>query len=315
MDESLDMERSSRRGKIPQKDWPSIIARHEAGETLSSIARTYDCSAPAISYIVSRTRTRKGASEGAAEDAAPPEQELVKSHSPPPNEEPGEEKREAMKEPVVASDPAAPRESPRSFDWRPIDGTRPGAGAFDRAPLSKREALPAESGAPPRPAESAFPQPNGGQRRILHLSLGNSGHGDGAGAPLSHSQSVQGGDRPAFAPPAARQPGPPFSGRAGAYEPAMRQRDPDSPPAKEAAGSLDLALRERVDADIAAFLAAFDSALADDTAESRALLREATDRLLRAGARTRIELERLEARLPLPPRDQAREGAAAWRQR
>ena len=32
-------------------------------------------------------------------------------------------------------------------------------------------------------------------------------------------------------------------------------------------------------------------------------LREATDRLLRAGARTRIELERLEARAPLPPRN------------
>ena len=37
--------------------------------------------------------------------------------------------------------------------------------------------------------------------------------------------------------------------------------------------------------------------------ESRTGLREATDRLLRAGARTRIELERLEARAPLPPRD------------
>ena len=66
---------------------------------------------------------------------------------------------------------------------------------------------------------------------------------------------------------------------------------------------IDRALRERVDSDIAAFLTAFDAALAGDTADSRAGLREATDRLLRAGARTRIELERLEARVPLPPRD------------
>ena len=47
----------------------------------------------------------------------------------------------------------------------------------------------------------------------------------------------------------------------------------------------------------------FDAALDHDTAESRSGLREATDRLLRAGARTRIELERLEARVPLSGRD------------
>src|SRR5216684_4009441 len=76
-----------------------------------------------------------------------------------------------------------------------------------------------------------------------------------------------------------------------------------------------LRLRVRVDGDIAAFLAAFDAALAEDTQGSRSALREATDRLLRAGARTRIELERLEARMPLPPRDNIGRGEAAWRQR
>lgn len=73
---------------------------------------------------------------------------------------------------------------------------------------------------------------------------------------------------------------------------------------KEAGAFIDQALRERVDGDIAAFLAAFDEALARDTPASRAGLRAATDRLLRAGARTRIELERLEARAPLPRQDE-----------
>jgi hypothetical protein len=82
---------------------------------------------------------------------------------------------------------------------------------------------------------------------------------------------------------------------------------------KEGSAFIDQALRERVDGDILAFLAAFDAALADDTVESRAGLREATDRLLRAGARTRIELERLEARIPLPPRDG--HAAPTWRPR
>src|SRR5215831_11238961 len=74
-----DMERSSKRGKIPQEDRPSIIKRYEAGETLASIARTYDCSPPAISYIVSRSRARDATVEGAAPDATgPSEPQLVK---------------------------------------------------------------------------------------------------------------------------------------------------------------------------------------------------------------------------------------------
>ena len=83
--------------------------------------------------------------------------------------------------------------------------------------------------------------------------------------------------------------------------------------AKDADAFIDQALRERVDGDITAFLAAFDAALAHDTLESRAELRDATDRLLRAGARTRIQLERLEARVPLPPPDG--HAASAWRAR
>src|ERR1700721_2051894 len=68
------MEKSSKRGKIPQSDWPMIMARYEAGETLASIARTYDCSPPAISYVVSRSRGQR--------PAAPPngsEAQLVKA--------------------------------------------------------------------------------------------------------------------------------------------------------------------------------------------------------------------------------------------
>jgi hypothetical protein len=78
---------------------------------------------------------------------------------------------------------------------------------------------------------------------------------------------------------------------------------------------IDRVLRERVNEDIAAFLAAFDAALADDSLETRAALRQATDRLLRAGARTRIELERLEARVPLPARETMGRSGPTWRPR
>jgi hypothetical protein len=76
---------------------------------------------------------------------------------------------------------------------------------------------------------------------------------------------------------------------------------------------IDKALRERVESDITVFLAAFDAALTYDTPENRTGLREATDRLLRAGARTRIELERLEARMPLSSRNSSKQWQPAWR--
>jgi hypothetical protein len=100
------------------------------------------------------------------------------------------------------------------------------------------------------------------------------------------------------------------------YNGPVQRADTDAAPRKNGSSSyIDKDLRARVDGDIAAFLAAFDAALAEDTQQSRSALREATDRLLRVGARTQIELERLEARMPLPPRDNIGRSEPAWRQR
>ena len=46
------------RGKIPREEWPKIAARFQNGETLTEIARSYDCTAPAIRYIVGRAPIR-----------------------------------------------------------------------------------------------------------------------------------------------------------------------------------------------------------------------------------------------------------------
>jgi hypothetical protein len=113
----------------------------------------------------------------------------------------------------------------------------------------------------------------------------------------------------------------------GRSDPGWADRDPpggnganarfvqDQRTSKEGGTFIDLALRHRVETDIVSFMAAFDAALSRDTSETRAGLREATDRLLRAGARTRIELERLEARAPLPTRDGSGQPESSWRQR
>ena len=371
------MEKSSKRGKIPQQDWPSIIERYEAGETLASIARTYDCSPPAISYIVSRTRARSAAGETAGQTApasAPvvAEPQLLKgptAEMPSENIPAGEKSHGAADEPkTLEVSPIEPRliEQPASTPQPNFSALRPSPntqssqrGLFPEdpplAPGSRANELPqggngsdprhghaqfsdprpAGNGTAPRAAgPAATPPQNGEARRTLHLSLP---HGNGSGphvpdpAPQNapNIASVASGDR--FPPrPPAGQPAVdqhPRQGQTSHYSPpgfaavpASADAAPNRPPGdgqriKEGGAFIDRVLRERVDGDIAAFLAAFDAALDHDTSESRTGLREATDRLLRAGARTRIELERLEARAPLPARDKTGQTAPLFRHR
>jgi hypothetical protein len=63
----------------------------------------------------------------------------------------------------------------------------------------------------------------------------------------------------------------------------------------QARSGIDRQLREQVNSDIAAFLVAFDAAFLRNSSMTRSALLEATDRLLRAGARTRLTLEQMAA--------------------
>lgn len=349
------MEKSNKRGKIPQSDWPTIMARYEAGETLASIAKTYDCSPPAISYIVSRSRARN---ENGAGSPVVTEPQLIKTHLHNPAEAPAEGLSPAASStqneapanvalPPIAQDPPLPRVqhdvanlggSNGLFANR-SNGADRGAGEHDSGfpglpPAAQR---PVSSGA----TQSASPQ-SADQRRTLHLEFGNgsANHPNGAAAPVPPRGDRNGRDVTASDPlPEVRgdivanpdsHPLPRPQQRAGERPTATPPRPYDQPrdgypqpshshrsdaPSKDSGAYIDQDLRARVDSDIAAFLSAFDAALALDTQDNRSALREATDRLLRAGARTRIELERLEARVPLPPRDSATRAEPAWRSR
>ena len=66
-----DEDLPKRRGRIPHADWPLIVDRYKSGATLSAIAREYDCTPSAISYIL-----RKAESAGAE-----PEIELIVPNS------------------------------------------------------------------------------------------------------------------------------------------------------------------------------------------------------------------------------------------
>ena len=352
------MEKSSKRGKIPQSDWPLIMARYDAGETLASIARTYDCSPPAISYVVSRSRARQPGAESPPKPPSASEPQLIKAtaseaaaavaakpqvlDAPPATVDPGSRSSaqgQSEEEPSLVR-PEAPVANPsgrRDENLAPQANGLAGNGAGERSahPVStapRPAALPLHR-PPASPAAAALP--NGDPRRTLHLSLGNGSHGNGGTHLAEHPPAERhdfAGDGERFAPPAnpglQHSPAAPDRGRdasgeralsearSAAYYAPVQRNDADIGHRKDGGGSyIDKDLRARVDGDNAAFLAAFDAALVQDTQESRSGLREATDRLLRAGARTRIELERLEARMPLPPRDNIARSEPAWRHR
>lgn len=351
------MEKSNKRGKIPQSDWPTIMARYEAGETLASIAKTYDCSPPAISYIISRSRARNAGAPAALPATEP---QLVKSHAHAAHEAGAAPTNSPVNAP--ASPPVNVGDSPQlrhhdstaSPAGAPVNDARPnGFGGHNGSQSSTENREPGFPGLPPRvplspPAATAqHGEPNqSAEPRIVHLGHGNGGshqpngssnnhppqpHDTGAGSivrgPFGEQRGGATGDRqidhspqpqqreggPYRAQPSTQPPRPYDQPRYGyGHPPAQHRPTNGDAPSKDASASyIDKELRARVDGDIAAFLSAFDAALALDSQDSRSALREATDRLLRAGARTRIELERLEARVPLPPRDTAR-GAPAF---
>jgi hypothetical protein len=340
------MEKSSKRGKIPQSDWPLIMARYEAGETLSSIARTYDCSPPAISYVVSRSRARPAAaaSQPAMTNTEP---QLVKSspaNAAALNGRPAAASPSSAESTPNGTDAVEPPQLNGSFGQSSFGQSSFEKPEFDRGDDPRRGV----NGAGRSGASSLLPMPHpathvdrtdGDARRVLHSALDHGSHaGNGAQANDSHAPEHRTPQRaidhaqerfvahPAPVTPAVagvpehrdsvaaasalfgtERPVPTF-GRANSGGNGSTQ--------KEGAGSfIDRELRARVESDITVFLAAFDAALVQDSQENRSALREATDRLLRAGARTRIELERLEARLPLPPRDPVPHPQPSWRPR
>lgn len=64
-------ESPKKRGRIPQSAWPRILERYRAGATLSAIAREFECTPSAISYIVRKAEAAgmEPGEEVAADDA------------------------------------------------------------------------------------------------------------------------------------------------------------------------------------------------------------------------------------------------------
>lgn len=74
-DTGSEPESPKKRGRIPQSAWPEILERYNGGATLSAIAREFECTPSAISYIIKKAEAASGQGELNVSDSgavAPP---------------------------------------------------------------------------------------------------------------------------------------------------------------------------------------------------------------------------------------------------
>jgi hypothetical protein len=118
--------------KIPQGDWSAIAARYAQGESLSAIARSYGCTAPAIHYALKRNKRQAAQRvEQPAEAAIRPSATLDREGlgPPPPS---GEAKPPPSHAVDSAGEPSHGPAHPVGSEPRPLAALHPHVGASDR---------------------------------------------------------------------------------------------------------------------------------------------------------------------------------------
>ncbi|HYH39209.1 MAG TPA: hypothetical protein VD860_13375 [Azospirillum sp.] len=145
--EGGEQDSPKRRGRIPQSAWPQILERYRAGATLSAIAREFECTPSAISYIV-----RKAEASGALSADAPAADTPAADAPPPAADAPA-----AAPAPAPAAAPApapVPPPAPAAETPPPARAPRRAAAEAPRPAAPVAEAAPAPA---PKPAEAPRP--------------------------------------------------------------------------------------------------------------------------------------------------------------
>ncbi|WP_143272000.1 hypothetical protein [Azospirillum brasilense] len=141
-------EAPKKRGRIPQSAWPQILERYRSGATLSAIAREFECTPSAISYII---RKAEAASDAASDKDAPVEEGTAgEAAEAPAGDAMAEEPPPA---PVAASEAPAPAKPARRAA-APVTAPAPAPAAQTAAPAAAPAAA-APQPAPPQPSAPA----------------------------------------------------------------------------------------------------------------------------------------------------------------
>ncbi len=150
---------NKRRGRIPQSAWPDILKRHNDGETLSSIARDFDCTPSAISYVLKKAANGEATDFDADETHETADTPLL--DQPETHDQPDAVTAESATQTQPAQSANAPEITPaRREDWRDErrptmrlpggerqqGGERPQNYREPRSDMPPREQAPRESG-------------------------------------------------------------------------------------------------------------------------------------------------------------------------
>lgn len=148
-----------RRGRIPQSAWPDILERHRAGATLTAIAREFDCTPSAISYIV-----RKAEAAGMATQASTPGQDAATAEGRSPADE--------SKSDIVSAESLMTTESQ----------------ATSNAETPAEEATPNPPAEAPAPATATAPAPAPARERRRPSTSGQASAAPPAQAPVERTR-------------------------------------------------------------------------------------------------------------------------------
>ena len=184
--EGGEQDSPKRRGRIPQSAWPQILERYRGGMTLSAIAREFECTPSAISYIVRKAEASgvtvsedtEKTTEAEAATVAPDQSAAAVPVAAPEAPAPAPAPRQpAPRRSPVAPQPAAeapkPAEAPRpaAEAARPVDAPRPADApkTQTRLELKREEPRPAPAPEPVAapvvaaepPAAAPAPRPAG----------------------------------------------------------------------------------------------------------------------------------------------------------
>lgn len=157
-------ESPKKRGRIPQSAWPQILDRYRSGATLSAIAREFECTPSAISYIIKKAEAASGQGEAVSGEGTQDDAQTVDAGTSAAADTAGE-----AAAPVTPAEPETPAETPVAApaESAPAPAAeapaepRRAAGRTGRATLTRAsrpepaaEPVPAEA-----PAAAATPAP------------------------------------------------------------------------------------------------------------------------------------------------------------
>ncbi|WP_448206222.1 hypothetical protein [Azospirillum sp. sgz302134] len=178
-------EAPKKRGRIPQSAWPQILERYRSGATLSAIAREFECTPSAISYIIRKAEAANGTDAGGTDKDEAAEAPTETAAEAPAAEAPAIESPASEAVPVQATvaeapAPATPAASAPAAEPKPEPKPerRAASSAGASAPTETlRLNRPAEPQPAPQPAPApvAAPQPTTAQPAAAAADAGRPG--------------------------------------------------------------------------------------------------------------------------------------------